>query len=57
MDEERLIGCLYDCECIQRGKYLAIACNNFAQPTIPSRAEKKAELKAPINIKYGDILI
>jgi hypothetical protein len=57
MDEEHLIGCLYDCECIQRGKYLAIACNNFAQPTIPSRAEKKAELKAPINIKYGDILI
>ena len=37
--------------------YLAIAWSSFAHPMIPSRAEKNAELNAPIKIKYGVTLI
>ena len=41
----------------ERRLSLAIACNNFAHPTIPNNAEKNAELNAPIKMKYGEIFI
>jgi hypothetical protein len=42
---------------IPRKRYRAIACNNFAHPTTPNKAEKNEELNAPSKIKYGDKLI